>query len=90
MSRPISLNAIDWDEIQSKHPDCVIVEGSQLAGSQYHFYMENQTAIGIPQEGGKIKVIASSQSPSMIQSKAAQVCQLPMNYVIVEVSWLAD
>ena len=85
MSRPVSLNDIDWGKITSDNPDWKIIEGSQLAGSQYHFYMENQTAVAFPLEGGKLKVVSSTQSPSMVQSKVAQVCGLPANYVIVEV-----
>ena len=82
----MTLNSIDWDQVVSDNPDWIFVKGSQLAGSQYHFYMENQTAVAFPVEGGKIKVVASAQSPAMVQSKVAQVCQVPANYVIVEVN----
>ncbi len=82
----MTLDSIDWDQLVCDNPDWTIVEGSQLAGSQYHFYMENQTTVAFPLEGGKLKVIASAQSPAMVQSKVAQVCQVPANNVIVEVN----
>ncbi len=76
----LDLGEIEWD------PDWEIVDGSQVAGSQYHFYMETQTAVAFPLEGEQIRVIASSQSPAMVQSKVALACNIPMHYVNVEVS----
>ena len=64
----------------------VIVEGSQRAASQYHFYMETQSAIAFPTEQGGIKLYASTQSPADVQAKVAKACNLPMNQVTIEVA----
>ncbi len=67
----------------------VVVDGSQYAASQYHFYMETQSAIAFPTEQGGIKVYASTQSPNSVQSIVAKACDLPMNQVTLEVSIIA-
>ena len=85
MSRPASLSAIDWSPFEND-PDIVLVEGSQRAGTQYHFYMETQSAIAYPTEEGGVKLYASTQSPDDIQGKVAKVCNLPANQVTIEVS----
>ena len=63
----------------------VVVSGSQYAASQYHYYMETQSAMAFPTEQGGMKMYASSQSPTFIQSIVAKACDLPINQVIVEV-----
>ena len=64
----------------------VIVDGNQYAASQYHFYMETQSAIAFPTEQGGMKVHASTQSPDAVQSNVATACDLPMNQVTLKVS----
>ena len=77
-------SSIDWSQFEADQ-EVVVVEGSQRAGSQYHFYMETQSAFAFPTEQGGIKVYASTQSPDKIQGKVAQVCDLPANQVTIEV-----
>ena len=84
MSRPLELTEIDWEALKADS-NLVVVEGSQRTGSQYHFYMETQATIAYPEEGGKLKVYASTQSPNVIQSIVAKVCDLPVHAVTVEV-----
>ena len=64
----------------------MVVEGSQRTGTQYHFYMETQSAIAYPTEEGGIKLYASTQSPDDVQGAVANVCNLPANQVTIEVS----
>lgn len=42
-------------------------------GSQYHFHMETQTCVAIPEEGDKMKVISATQWPSMMQNLISRV-----------------
>lgn len=63
----------------------VVVEGSQRAAGQYHFYMETQAAIAFPTELGGIKVYASTQSQKDVQACVATACGLPLNQVTIEV-----
>lgn len=79
------MSAIDWSTFE-EDPDVIIVEGSQRTGAQYHFYMETQSAIAYPTEGGGIKLYASTQEPDNVQGIVAHVCCLPSNQVTVEVS----
>ena len=78
------LTKIDWKTFEDD-PAMVIVEGSQRAADQYHFYLEMQSAIAFPTEQGGIKVYASTQSPKDVQAKVATACNLPMNQVTIEV-----
>ena len=85
ISRPDSLTSIDWDTLE-KDPDIVIAEGSQNTGYQYHFYMETQSAIAYPTEGGGIKVYASSQAPNPLHGQVSTATNLPLNKISIEVS----
>ncbi|MCC1493928.1 xanthine dehydrogenase molybdopterin binding subunit [Cognatishimia sp. F0-27] len=60
------------------------IEGEIEMGGQEHFYLEGQTALAIPQEGGDILVHASTQHPTEIQHKVAHALHLPMHGVRVE------
>ncbi len=82
------MKEIDWKKYEND-PNVVIVEGSQFAASQYHFYMETQSAIAFPTEQGGMKVYASTQSPDSVQSIVAKACGLKMNQVTLEVSIIA-
>lgn len=61
-----------------------VIEGSFEVGGQEHFYLEGQVAAAIPQEGGDMHILASSQHPTEIQHKVAHALHLPMNGVRVE------
>lgn len=62
-----------------------IVEGHLDIGGQEHFYLEGQSALALPQEGGDMVVHSSSQHPTEIQHKVADALGLPMHAVRVEV-----
>ncbi|NQU56638.1 MAG: xanthine dehydrogenase molybdopterin binding subunit [Rhodospirillales bacterium] len=54
-------------------------------GGQEHFYLECQAAFAIPGEDQDVTVYSSTQHPSEIQHKVAQVLGIPQNAVTVEV-----
>jgi xanthine dehydrogenase large subunit len=61
------------------------VAGSIEIGGQEHFYLEGQAALALPQEGGDMLVMSSSQHPTEIQHKVAHALDRDMNAVRVEV-----
>ncbi len=61
------------------------VEGSFEVGGQEHFYLEGQVAAALPQEGGDMTILSSTQHPTEIQHKVAHALHLPMSAVRVEV-----
>jgi xanthine dehydrogenase large subunit len=63
----------------------IIVEGRVDTGGQEHLYLETQGAIAIPEEGGKIKIISSTQSPTAVQRAAARILGTDMHNVEVDV-----
>ncbi len=63
----------------------VIVEGTAESGGQEHVYLETQGSFAFPVEGGGIKIISSTQSPTTVQRTAARILNLPMNKVEVDV-----
>ena len=63
----------------------IVVEGKAETGGQEHLYLETQGAIAIPEEGGKIKLISSTQSPTSVQRTVAKVLNMPMNNIEVDV-----
>jgi xanthine dehydrogenase large subunit len=60
------------------------IDGQIELGGQEHFYLEGQTALALPQEGGDMVVHASTQHPTEIQHKVAEALGLPMHGVRVE------
>ncbi|MCP4151428.1 MAG: molybdopterin-dependent oxidoreductase, partial [bacterium] len=63
----------------------LIVEGRVDSGGQEHFYMETQGSMAVPQENNRIKIHASTQSPTGIQRILAKVLGLPMQRLEVDV-----
>lgn len=63
----------------------VVVEGKVESGGQEHLYLETQGSVAIPEEGGKIKLISSTQSPTAVQRTAARVLGVEMNNIEVDV-----
>ncbi|PLL14173.1 xanthine dehydrogenase molybdopterin binding subunit [Tabrizicola sp. TH137] len=61
------------------------IEGTFEVGGQEHFYLEGQVAACLPQEGGDVTILSSTQHPTEIQHKVAHALHLPMSSVRVEV-----
>ncbi|MFW5679598.1 MAG: xanthine dehydrogenase molybdopterin binding subunit [Pseudomonadota bacterium] len=54
-------------------------------GGQDHFYLEGQISLALPQDDGGFLIYSSTQHPSEIQHKVAEVLGLPSALVTVEV-----
>lgn len=65
-----------------------VVEGRVDSGGQEHIYLETQGALAFPLEGGRIKIISATQSPTAVQRMAARILGLPMHKVEVDVQRL--
>ena len=64
----------------------LIVEGSMRTGAQEHFYLETQATIAIPSgEDDEMKIIASTQNPTLTQLTVANVLGVMANKVVVSV-----
>jgi xanthine dehydrogenase large subunit len=61
------------------------LSGRIAIGGQDHFYLEGQTALVQPQEGGDLHVWSSTQHPSEVQHLVAKLLGLPSAAVTVEV-----
>ncbi|GAB4266258.1 MAG: xanthine dehydrogenase molybdopterin binding subunit [Pararhodobacter sp.] len=61
-----------------------VLEGRIEIGGQEHFYLEGQAALALPQEGGDMHVLSSTQHPTEIQHKVADALGVPMHAVRVE------
>ncbi|VEU22582.1 DEKNAAC103329 [Brettanomyces naardenensis] len=76
----------DWETAfkESKY----VVENTARLSAQEHFYFEPQNCLVVPEEGGELKVYASTQNPNETQHYAAQVTGVPSNRVICRVKRL--
>ncbi len=73
-------------DIEGAWQNCTtIVEGLVESGGQEHLYLETQGAIALLKEGGEIKIISSTQSPTAVQKVASRILNLPMNKIEVDV-----
>jgi len=61
------------------------LSGTIHVGGQEHFYLEGQAALALPEENKQITVHVSSQHPTEIQHKVAEVLGIPNHAVQVEV-----
>ena len=61
------------------------LNGRVEIGGQEHFYLEGHAALALPGEDDDVTVYCSSQHPSEIQHKVAEVLGAPSNAVTVEV-----
>jgi xanthine dehydrogenase/oxidase len=64
---------------------CRIVSGTQLCGSQLHYYMETQSCLAVPGEMNQIVLHPSSQSPDSIHSGASRILHIPTAAVDVQI-----
>ena len=58
--------------------------GRLYCGGQEHFYLEGQAALAIPGEDGDMQLYASTQHPSEIQHKVAEMLGVSSHAVTVE------
>ena len=60
------------------------LQGELSIGGQEHFYLETQICTTIPSEEGGMQVYTSSQHPSEVQKLVAQVINVPLHKVVVD------
>ncbi len=63
----------------------VVLEGKVESGGQEHVYLETQGSIAIAEEGGKIKLLSATQSPTTVQRTAARILGIEMSSIEVDV-----
>ncbi len=63
----------------------VRVQGECMTGGQDHFYLETQAALAALEEDGAVRLWSSTQHPSEVQEKVAEVMGLGRHQVTVEV-----
>ena len=62
----------------------LVVEGEVRSGGQDHFYLETQAALALLTERGDLYIHSSTQHPSEVQAKVAEVLGLGSHQVVVE------
>lgn len=60
------------------------LEGELESPAQEHFYLETQAALAVPEEDGCVKVYSSTQHPSEVQAKVAEILGIGRQRVVVE------
>lgn len=76
-------------DVESEWEKCEYVfEGKADSNGQEHLYIETQGCYSIPQEGGKIRVISSTQGPTAVQRCVAKVLGVGMHMVEIDVTRL--
>jgi xanthine dehydrogenase large subunit len=76
-------------DVDSEWENCAhIFEGKADSNGQEHLYIETQGCYSIPQEGGKVKVISSTQGPTAVQRCVAKVLGVGMHMVEIDVTRL--
>ncbi|MCB4436416.1 xanthine dehydrogenase molybdopterin binding subunit [Alteromonas sp. McT4-15] len=59
-------------------------EGSLRIGGQEHMYLEGQVSLAIPDEEDRMKIYTSSQHPSEVQKLVAEVLNVKLHRVMVD------
>jgi len=60
------------------------LSGEINVGGQEHFYLEGQVSTAEPTEDGGMNIYSSSQHPSEVQKLVAEVLNIPLNKVLVD------
>lgn len=76
MKRGDSITAIASAEHQ--------LSGEIIVGGQEHMYLEGQVSTAEPTEDGGMNIYSSSQHPSEVQKLVAEVLDIPLNKVLVD------
>ncbi len=62
----------------------VQLSGEMLIGGQEHLYLEGQVSMAIPEEEDRMLVYSSSQHPSEVQKLIAEVLDIKLHKVVVD------
>ncbi|WP_427982974.1 xanthine dehydrogenase molybdopterin binding subunit [Agarivorans sp.] len=76
MGQPITQQQLEQSEL--------VLSGEQQVGGQEHFYLEGQVSLAIPNEDGGVLLYTSSQHPGEIQKLIAEVLNIALHRVDVD------
>ena len=62
-----------------------VFEGDTFSNGQEHLYLETQGSYAFPLENGNLKIISSTQGPTLVQKICARVLGVSMHNIEVEV-----
>lgn len=80
---------VEMGDVDAAWAECdVVVEGEVEIGGQEHVYLETQRARAMPEEGGAMKVLSSTQGPYLVQRKVARMLGVADHHVEVDVKRL--
>lgn len=83
------IRKIEHGDPEGIFTDCPhYLEGIIKNEGQEHFYLETQSALAIPEDGGGITLYSSSQNPNEIQRMTAKILGLPQHLVTVDIKRL--
>ncbi|CAK7345783.1 unnamed protein product [Dovyalis caffra] len=72
------------EDLSSLHANLLLYDDIQIKlGSQYFFYMENQTALAVPDEDNCMVVYSSTQCPQYVQTTISRCLGIPEHNVRV-------
>jgi xanthine dehydrogenase large subunit len=72
----------DFQQSYAQSP--VHIEGEMIIGGQEHMYLEGQVSMAIPEEEDRMLVYSSSQHPSEVQKLIAEVLDIKLHKVVVD------
>lgn len=80
---------VEMGDVDAAWAKCdVVIEGEVEIGGQEHVYLETQRARALPEEGGAMKVLSSTQGPYLVQRKVARMLGVADHHVEVDVKRL--
>ncbi|PHN03658.1 molybdopterin cofactor-binding domain-containing protein [Flavilitoribacter nigricans] len=65
-----------------------VIENTQVSGCQVHFYMETQSCVAYPEDGNRIVIHPSSQSPTAMHQTSAMAIGFEHNRVEIAIRQL--
>jgi xanthine dehydrogenase large subunit len=72
----------DYQKSYAQSP--IQIEGEMIIGGQEHMYLEGQISMAIPEEEDRMLVYSSSQHPSEVQKLIAEVLDIKLHKVVVD------
>ena len=72
----------DFQQCYDQSP--IKIEGELIIGGQEHMYLEGQVSMAIPEEEDRMLVYSSSQHPSEVQKLIAEVLDIKLHKVVVD------
>ena len=82
LTEPHVMKRGDVDKALSEAP--LRFQGEVDTGGQDHFYLESHVALSVPEEDGTYRVYSSTQHPSEVQAKVAEVLGKRQYQIVVE------